>query len=378
MMKYFGIIFCLFFSFFFTGRVSAQTEGECKVLLDGAEEVFRGGNPERVYGLIKGCLNAGAFGNDDLKRAYKLMTIVSVFEDDRDQAISYMGKFLKLDPEYEISTEIDPAEFVDLYDEFNTLPVVSIGLLFGPTWTMPSLSSQSATYNESEYLDRLNESKDSPEGYKKFVTGFQVGLKVNKYLHKRIGIEADLVLKQRNVKFFDKAFQEASVLSTSSSEYAMIQMEENQWWIDIPVRVSYDLLTGRFRPFVGIGAKVGYLVSDQSTFTLSYDNESLASGAAKTETINLKEKDLRYSFNYWLLGEIGVKYKIPKAFVGIGVRYAYGLRPVVKNYYGYDDTKKMIQSKYFYKDDLFSLNSLNFLIYYSRNIYNPKIKKSKE
>jgi hypothetical protein len=115
----------------------AQTSS-CAQTLRLARSTYEQGRLHELESILSSCLTSG-FTTEEKVEAYKLLTLTYIYLEEPQQANEAMRKVLETDHFFQINPEIDPAEFVALYNTFRTEPVYSLGLKFGPSLVVPSV-----------------------------------------------------------------------------------------------------------------------------------------------------------------------------------------------------------------------------------------------
>lgn len=339
----------LFIGFLFLNLFTTQAQ-DCAKSLKKAQKAYDIGDFEKVKKLVNPCLGAGVSKEEELK-IYKLLTLIHVFDDEEDSAAYYMEEFLKIDPEYEINDAIDPVEFVALYNQFNTLPVLSIGVTGG------------ASYTNVDVFQRygLNSYEDFDHVYNRKLGGYQVGIRINKYLSKRLVLDLEALLS-------NKTYEHQSNLY----EFSQVTMNETQRRIEIPLILSYDFFKHKIRPYIGVGIAGEYLLGSSAEFSRTYTDTSLA----EIKGQNIDMTDHRQSLNYSLIGTAGIRFKVPKGMISLDFRYKKGMLNQVNKTQRY--TNNHLMYRYYYIDSDFALDHYILSVGYVYSFYNPKRKKKKE
>lgn len=346
---------------FLTG-LTTFAQIDCEANLELAKTRFEEGNIEGIDSLLKPCIHSG-FTPELKSEAYKILTLKHIFEDERDSAEVYMQSFLTLDPEYVISST-DDQEFIDLYDEFRTTPIFSIGVIAGGNWSSPQVLNQYGVHT----LDESN------SYYSSGGVSFLGGLTFSTILKKNLSFGFD-VLYKRSIYEYSESFFDEVTRSGSTIQFVDLKMQETQDWVMLPVRFDLDFLHGqRVSPFIGVGASIGYMVKMETSFTRDYNDESLNKNA-EVEKISDDLLGHRNRLQGWGLGELGVNFKVPQGNVAVGVRYNMAMFNQMKANTRYDDLE-FVYELYFVEDDL-RINSLEVFLSYTYKVYKPLIKVQK-
>lgn len=324
-----------------------QAQDDCTVKLKQAEEFFDDGKIETISSLLVECLKSG-FSKDEKIRAYKVIINSYLFEDKLNLAEENMLKLLKLEPELKINKTVDPAEFVNLYKTYKTLPTYSIGIVAG-------VNLSSVTVNEAFGVHNVS---NQTFNYKSSGMGYQFGLNVNRNITSNLQVGFSVNIIQNNFEYTDSIFS-----------FVHVSFVEKQTRIDLPLSVYYSFGKKIFRPYITVGANTGFVISASSTATRSYTDNSHKDITGSD--IDLKE--YRRNVNFSALAGVGAKYMIKRGYFFFEAKYLYGLLNQVNTNTRY--TNPELIYKYYYLDNNFKLNNLMISVGYMYSIYKPKKKK---
>ncbi len=323
---------------------------DCTKSLKKAQKAYDIGDFDKVKELVMPCLDAGVSRKEELQ-IYKLLALVHIFDEGEDTAAYYMEEFLNRNPEYVINDVIDPIEFINLYNQFNTWPVLSVGITGG------------GSYTNVDVLQRygMNSYKDFDHLYSRKLGGYQVGIRINKYLSKKLVLNLETLLANRIYEHQSKLYN-----------FAQVTMNEKQSQLEIPLILSYNFLISKIRPYIGLGMSGEYLLASTAEFSRSYTDTSLAE--IKDQNINLSSQ--RQSFNYSLIGALGLRFKIPRGVISLDFRYKKGMLNQVNKSQRY--TNNHLMYRYYYIDSDFVLDHYTLSIGYVYSFYNPKRQKKEK
>lgn len=326
---------------------------DCIGALKKAKVAYEGGNIHEVEHILEGCIENG-FDKTQKLEAYKLLVLVNLFDDQYEKADQYMTSFLKLDPEYEIKPNEDPKEFVRLYNQFKTLPILSVGVLAGVNNTSIQVMEQYG----------VNDQVTNPGAYSSGF-GYQFGLKFNRYITKKLAVDVDFMLSGKSYVYTNTQFG-----------FAESKMTESQMYIETPITFSYEFGNHKLRPYIGIGASAGYLISAKMDPSRIYSTNTLPEVGGNDIDLIENGNNLRQRFTYWLVAEIGLKYKVKRGFLSVDVLYKRGMLNQVSTENRYSNQDLVFQ--YYHVDDDFSIDNIAISLGYAYSLYNPKKKKIKQ
>ena len=368
-----GIKYISFLLFFIFGLFAAraQQKEDCAIVLKNALKTYDEGAIEKVVDMLQGCMENG-FSKEEKVQAYRLLILTYLFENNRTEAERNMVKLLKMEPEYQVNSAVDPPEFIKLFESYRTMPVFSMGLALGINFSVVSVLKN--------YSIDIVDPKTKIKYHSK--VGFQVALNYNHYLFDRCELSVEASLGTNTFQYQNDLI-----------DFANVTFKETQSWIKLPVSATYDFGKGKkFKPYARLGASVGYLFSDNANIVRTYpleDNSSSSAGKhapVTSPTISLKKykytdqfgstqtTNLRNTFNYWILVGGGIKYKIKRGFVVLDVRYNLGLLNQVNTANRYSGISDLV-FKYYYIDSDFKMSDLAVSLKYVRSFYKPKKKK---
>lgn len=329
-----------------------QGEGACAFTLREAQGLYDQGLIEDIPGMLEDCIRDG-FTKEERLDAYKLIILSYLFDDDQDQANEEMLKFLKKYPEYQI-TATDPAEFTYLFNTYDTKHKFTYGGFIGGNMAHGAISELFGVYNTGNGNEPV---------YRRSSLGLSGGLRIN------FPIVSHLELSVEGIFNLSSFSLDQGVLYG----FALPDVKESHTRIDLPVTFTWDFPAGNFVPFIRAGIQGGYLVS--ASWTASRLYTGVEQDIADVTGTSLDVTDLRNQFSLWAIGGGGLKYKIPKGYIVLDIRYNTGLttqnNPEANRYTGTDAAQDQT-FLYYAPDSEFSLNNLIFSIGYQRSFYKPK------
>jgi hypothetical protein len=356
-MKKIHSILIIFLVAFSVTQTIAQED--CSVILREAQDTYDAGNLDAVLEMIYPCLESG-FNKTEKAQAYRLITLTFLYDDKMGPARAAMYELLKLDPEFEYNEVIDPIEFKELHESFNTYPIYSFGLNGGGNISNVNL------------LETYGVDKHSNAGtYLSDGVGYQFGVNGARIIIPKLYVNVGLLFKGTKL-IYNNTFEFNSLVSSPDTLNSLgdISAKENHSWLSIPLSFTYDLpIKGKVSSYLSAGFTTGFLLSSKSTFSRTY-NEKYSLPDVSGVPLDMKVN--RNTTNYWLTGGAGIKYKVTKGNLFIDVKYNHGLRLINNQSNRYNNPELLYQ--YYYIDDDFKLNDLAISIGYTRHFYNPSLK----
>ncbi len=337
----------LMLSFAFAKNSAAQ--GECTINLNEAQKFYENGQIEKIPELLNGCLSSG-FNRENKVTALRLLTLVYLFEDENAKAEESFVQMLKKNPEYKVNPNLDPIEFVRLYESYQTRPIFSVGLRGAFTF---DFARRLQTYTYGNYADAEAE-YTSGNG---FSVGVPVTYNINNLWHATI----------------EPSFSKYSFgFSEKLNGYNTIEGTTNLSYIDIPVLASYDFYThGNTTFYAELGISAGIFLSGDMELSRKYGNRENAdvTGAA------IDVADIMKPLNLSCLAGVGAKVHVSHGFVTVGVRYDMGLMNVTNPDSRELNANPELAYKYRYVNNDIALSALSVNLGYSYEIYIHKKKK---
>ncbi len=347
-----------------------KASAACIQNLNQAEDRYAAGNLQGIGNLLNGCLAGGNYSKAEEIRAYKLLTLVAIFNDNEPLAEENMVNLLKADPEHEYDRILDPAEFISLYNKFRIQPIFRVGVKFGANLSETNVI---ASYNS-------NNLASDPKTYAQEL-GFGGEISVEREFFKYFEGVGSIGYHRRSFSWSQSPFgtNEGTQNEAQPSDGASL-VQENQNWLDgnLAIRAFYRF--NNFYPYVFGGIGFNYLLSN---------NEVAERGAVSTgANVDLVETGNRNQLNYSAFGGLGLKYRIGVDFLTLEFRYINGLTDIVdsKNRYPIPDTfesdvpnnttiNNQRQDRLFKTgvvDDNFGVNSMMVSIGFVKSIHSPK------
>ncbi len=257
--------------------------------------------------------------------------------------------FLKKFPEYEILPD-DAAEFVYLFESYRTTSVYSVGITAGFNLTDPRIIEPYSV------LDVSNTSFDS-----KMKAGFQLGIGLNRYLSRRMILNAELLFARHQYEFTD-------LFSTFSEGVEIINnvtYNEKLYKADIPVSLTYEIISRKIHYYIRGGFSLSVITGARGQASRIYARESSPFTGEPLAMAGFRKKIL-----YSAVTGAGIMYKVPRGMITLDFRANFGLNNIVKEKLRYNNPGLM--TRFNYLDDDFSLNTLSLSAAYYFSFYKPK------
>ena len=346
-----------------------EEENECVRTLNKAQKAYEDGLIEKVEQMISPCLNSGQLSKDEQLQAYKLLAMAKLYDGKEDEAEQAMLHFLKLDPEYQLQPGIDPKEFSELYSNYHTAPLYTIGAFVGGNWASARSYNEFGAYNTAE--DKKVYSSN---------VGFQIGIRGTRYLYEGLNVHLDIIFSQNSFSYTHDILDSYTQTTPSSGPVSptkgvSIESTEEHSTLSFPISFSYTfLLDKQFRPYAIAGFDTRLLLSARNSLLKTYFDQDIAS-VEIAEIDNFK--DNRNSLTFSGIFGVGAKLKIPRGDLYLEGKYYVGISDQVKKD-AVDINNDVRLWNFYEQDNDFTLNNLMINIGYNLYLYKPrKMKQAK-
>ncbi len=350
----------IFFVLLAVSRALAQNPS-CSQVLRLARATYEQGRLHEVSQLFDGkndCFAAtpatGGLTKTEKVEAYRLLTLTYIYLEEPEKADEAMVNLKKVDPYYEPNPQIDPAEFVALFNTFRKEPIFRVGLKLGGNFSRPNVSNEVAAV-----------SFDDASAYKALF-GIQFGAAADLPISTKLTLHADLLYQQHRFGLTQTVLRQDPVSSVILRNE--LTAFETQNWASLPVTLEYSVLNAqsnlhrKFRPYVAGGVSIGYLL-----------NSSISAERQRDDASSIPEANIdiaRESINVGLLVGTGVKMKMGSGLFVVEIRYAHGLNGLTSQKTAYEN--QSLLWNYGYADPQFKISSLSLALSYVVDVFKPK------
>jgi hypothetical protein len=290
----------------------------CTQVLRLIRTTYEQGRLHEVPGLADGCLKgvgAQGFSKEEKKEAYRYLTLSYIYLEEPEKADEMMVQLLNTDHFYEPNKEVDPAEFIALYNKFRHDPLYRLGLKFGLNLTQPVVTNY---YNVG--------SAGAGQGGYSMSPSFQVyGVFEKDFFRKapwkNIVLAAELGYVSRGYTYSNDQ------LALSDDKGEPISNQEfifSQQFLDLNVIAQYKLKSSvTLQTYVGGGPGISYLLSSSNLANTVLGNDFTVTGNAVDDTESYNK--LLVSLNL----VAGIKYKFGEVYLTAEARYQMGFTNLV-------------------------------------------------
>lgn len=312
--------------------------------LDDAKRWYQQGNLGKIENIMNCVDDPKSMSREKRIEAYQLITESYLYRDKIGAADNSFKKLLKLKPLYEADT-LDPKVSYDLIylsRSYSRRPIFSMNFGAGTNFSYIEML-------ENYGSDNTN-GTNNHEGYlREIKLGFNFNLGFEIQLIKNFDLSIEASFAYRNFAFGDSLFissnndnpTNSTISSTISSEvvgdkanpfiYSILNFEENQFWIDVPLMLRYNITKwDGLHPYIYAGPAANFLLSAnlsniQRTTTAEVSGGGTATPKPENGNIILTSNDqqpsMRNMFNFSLVAGAGIKFRWLSNFVYFDLRY---------------------------------------------------------
>lgn len=337
--------------------LNLKAQNNCAQSLKLAEKKFEGGLLREVPQALSECLVKDQFSSEEKLKAYKLLTLTYLYLDDSLNAEISFYKLLSNFPDFQINNAIEPAELVNLFNTYRTLPLYSFGIQAGSNMTSVSVMN-------SFGIDNISQREETYLHLPGYDAGFRFDIPISKRIFITTG-SSFRVLRYKNVR---------SLATTSlhidgiPNNFAEVNFSEIQSWLNIPLSIGTTIGNSKVKHFIYGGASAGYLVSAKAKISRKFTYASNSGSNIKGPDINVRE--LRDKFNLWGIVGTGVRIKSGLNHINIEAQYDLGLKNIVDRSNRYSNSQLI--NRYGYLDNDIRINFFTLRGSYMFTRYKPK------
>ncbi|MBL7850736.1 MAG: PorT family protein [Cyclobacteriaceae bacterium] len=291
----------------------------CTQVLRLIRTTYEQGRLHEVPGLAEGCLKGQgtqAFTKEEKKEAYRYLTLSYIYLEEPEKADEMMVQLLNTDHFYEPNKEVDPAEFIALYNKFRHDPLYRLGVKFGLNLTQPVVTNY---YNVG--------SAGAGQGGYSMSPSFQVyGFFEKDFFRnapwKNLVLAAEVGYVSRGYTYTNDQLATADEdpsLAISNQEFQF-----SHQYLDLNVIAQYKLKsTIKLQTYVGGGPGISYLLSSSNQASTVLGNGFTVTGTA------VDDKDSYNPLLFSLNLVAGAKVKFGEVYLTAEGRYQMGFTNMV-------------------------------------------------
>jgi hypothetical protein len=334
---------------------------DCVQNLETAQQRFDEGRIQDIEGLLKTCVAMGTYTDAEKSQALRLLTLAFIFLEEDVDAQYNMLMLLKANHEFEINPAVDPTEFINLHKRYRTKPLFNIGARYIFNFTQPVVTDLNGS------LD-LNNNIATRGTYTTVFSFLGLGLNFEYALNDKFILFPEL---QFITKTINKKIEQRELTSTNTTDapYLIVENQENQQWLSLPVSVKYLFDVSKlFKLYAVAGGSIDYLIAASKPGDIA----TLQMTGAADVGFTIEKQNDHNRLNFGILAGGGATYKLGEGFIAFDARYAYGLTKVSlpENSLTSQDARQL--GNVLIQDDGYRLNNIYLSVGYTANIYFPK------
>lgn len=280
------------------------------------QTTYEQGRLHELPGMAEACLKGQSgqgFSKEERKSALRYLTLSYIYLEEPEKADEMMLQLLNTDHFYQPNKEVDPAEFIALYNKFRHDPLYRLGFKGGINFTQPVVTNY---YNVGS----------AAAGQGKYAMGssFHIYGLFEKDITKTLPIvlAAELGFVSRSYSYENLQLATADEDPTMSISTQLFNFSQS--FLDLNVIGQYKLKnTVNMQYYVGIGPGISYLLSSSNEAKTVLGNGFTVTGGAIDDS-NSYNKLL---FSATLVA--GLKYKFGEVYLTAEARYQMGFTNVV-------------------------------------------------
>ncbi len=339
---------------FLLGSELALAQAPCTQNLRRGRTLYDEGKFQEMVNLLSltECLRS-VYTPEEKQEALKLITLGYIFMDEPAKSDEFMLELLRENPEYPINPEVDPAEFINLYNTFRTLPIFNLGGKFAGNVAFPNAGSTNLL---AQTVDAFGMNPS-----------IEAGIIIEVPFTKRLLLTAEIVYARRS---FEQTNNAVFLDFETGEPFSFNQATEIQDWLELPVGVQYKFFEDRtYKPYIHGGMAITMLLKAEKTAErIVLENQDI-----RLNTFDVTAQ--RREFNFYAFAGVGVKRKLGRGFLRAELRYAYGILQANMPEGAFENNE--LVWGIMQVDQNFHLNHMSLSLGYVAHIYNPKKKKIK-
>lgn len=344
----------------------AQSKCDPEATLTLATEEFNAGHFIELPTILNPCLETKSFTNEQLVRAYQLLTQAYLILDDPQSAEKSYLSLLEANPEYVSNPDRDPIDVVYLSRKFTATPIFSWFATVGGNVTMPRVIRENVSHEGSTQHYYLR-------------PRWNLGGGIIWNYNDNFTAELGLNLVNSSYRFFeDKIYT-----------YDNLTVNEVQYSLQTPLSIKYTYIRKKgISPYGYAGISSNLLLSAKQDFLLlnrtpTMDNNDEVSGFAESreegeQNISFKRDFFTPSFH---LGA-GFRWKYKLDYFFVDVKYSFGMNNIVNEATFIRDEGRIGSDEFAYRvgyvDDYFRIDQAFISVGYIKPLYKPrKLKRAR-
>ena len=298
----------------------------CITNLKNAGTDYDQGDYDNAIVLLNNTMKGCPLSREDQLQASKLLILCFLAIDDLEAADNTAAAIMKIDPNFAPDKFKDDPKLSSLFKKYVPEPTLAVAVGGGMNWPVIDVVH---TYSIVH--------ADDAQGLASYASqpGYQFGGEISKRIYKNLW--GALGIQFRNTGYAH---------TLDSVQESTVHYEENLTSFDFPLSIRYHFLSGPVNPYLQAGIDFSFLSRALSSTTRDEEQDLVDRTAYRNNT----------SIGYF--GEAGFQYSI-KA-LGIFGNFRYTWFPSFVNKEGTRYADEINLYKYYYVDDDFKMNNIQF------------------
>ncbi len=301
------------------GVIPAYSQAtNCTQVLRLIRTYYEQGRLHELPAMADGCLKGegvNGFSKEERKEAYRYLTLSYIYLEEPEKADEMMVQLLNTDHFYQPNKEVDPAEFIALYNKFRHDPVWRVGGKFGVNLTQPVASQY---YNVGSAGAGQGAYSMSPSI--QLIAVFEKDF-FRKKPWKNLVLAGEIGYVSRSYSYTN---DKLAISDETGNAISSQKFKFTQSFLDVNVIGQYKFKnTIDFQTYLGAGPGISYLLSSTNEATTLLGNGFTVTGSPVDDT---------KSYNKVLVSATvvaGVKYRFGEVYVTAEARFQMGFTNVV-------------------------------------------------
>ncbi len=267
---------------------------------------------------MEGCLtdNPSSFTKDERREAFRYLTLSYIYLEEPERADDMMVALLNTDPFYQPNKEVDPAEFIALYNKFRHDPLYRIGVKAGLNVTQPVVTNY---YN-------IGSAGAGNGGYTMSPNLAVYAVFEKDFFHKapwnKIVLAAELGYMVRSYTYTNDRL--ATKDEDPTQPISNQEFQFSQDYLDLNIMGQYKFKnTVDLQTYLGGGPGISYLLGSANQASTVLGNGFTVTGSSVDDTESYKK--ILLSLNL----VAGLKYRFGAVYLTAEARYQIGFTNVV-------------------------------------------------
>ena len=324
-------------------------QSNCSESLDKATVAYQKGDLNRVIELLEPCMNGRNFSSEEKWKAYRLLTLVNIYQDKKMATDSSVKRLLIANPDFRANGFMDGPDLVECLARYRALPIAGIGFKTGGFLSRVSILQ---TYSNGNSIQNL-------KNYK-ITTGFNVGLTFDFRIIQGLIINPEILYSRRKVSY-----------THTIADFMNVEYKELLTYGEIPLSLKYEFGHRKFIPYIRLGGSISNLFIANAKIQRTY--QDIDKAPSDVETYNIKNR--RWAIDLQPFAGIGFSYRKKNNLLTVDIRYKHGLYSPVKSGQRFSGEDQSFQA---HVDDDFTSSSIELSLAYTFLVYKVyRLKKAR-